>query len=669
MRLTLFITAVLFSGSLFCQSAASTATENNLLLIRGRVVDSSSGGPLPARIVIRDEKGKVINSYYDRLNGFFTEEDGSFQQQLQPGNYTLAAYHGIDYLSKKISFTVSDNKQDSLKIALARWYPLKEKGWINGDGHDHLYTDVKQDSLMIDTVRRICLAQGVDFMCAAQGWAGYNDDNWREGYAKFSDERFSIYYGSEMPKYRTGHTWWMGQESTRNIYWQTMDTTYENHYYQSEHGTSWNFDSLKFPNIPDVEVVKRFRDADDAIAVMAHPTSWWWQKRGSIEKYVTNVAGYLSFGLLAGKIWEGQVVMGYDHDHYHYQNLWFNVLNQGYRMAALSELDGGYGRGDKFYYGAMRTYYHIDGKFSIDKVNDAIRKGRTFVTSGPIVMTNIDNKYRLGDIIPANGKKHVLNIEAYASGDADDHLSYVIVFRNGKLLKVWDIKDRGVRKFTQSLMLNENERAWYVVKVYGKSAWKSGEMLDVMRVCDKRVKQELEMMEEERDVAITSPYYFRPAGSGDPARLVSNIDLTVKPAVANAKAEIMLNGKTIKTVNIVNGRARFSMPVDGVVKITAAGRTPVYRYLYFDYLPHRDLLEQLATGRWMKKFEGIKFNPGEVPWEAFQYDATRKMLQDVRWETTLEPNERDALWEPFERIFIEEKAGKNNAAERSARLK
>jgi hypothetical protein len=38
---------------------------------------------------------------------------------------------------------------------------------------------------------------------------------------------------------------------------------------------------------------------------MPHPTSWWWQERGKIEKYTTNVAAYLSFGLLAGQIWEG----------------------------------------------------------------------------------------------------------------------------------------------------------------------------------------------------------------------------------------------------------------------------------------------------------------------------------------------------------------------------
>ena len=153
----------------------------------------------------------------------------------------------------------------------------------------------------------------------------------------------------------------------------TMDTAYENQYFQSEHGTSWNFKQLPFPNIPDEEVVQRFKSADNSLAIMAHPTSWWMQKRGDVEKYVTNVAGNLSFGLLSGKIWDGVVAMGYDHDHYFYQNLWFNILNQGYRMPAFSELDGGLGKDDKFYYGSMRTYFHVDGDFSIKKMTAAVK--------------------------------------------------------------------------------------------------------------------------------------------------------------------------------------------------------------------------------------------------------------------------------------------------------
>src|SRR5205085_3199318 len=214
------------------------------------------------------------------------------------------------------------------------------------------------------------------------------------------------------------------QQFTYRLFESTMDTAYENQYYQLESGTDWNFQNLPFPQLPDVEVVKRLKKQDGSIAVAAHPTSWWMQKRGDIEKYVTNVACNLSFGLLSGKTWDGIVAMGYDHDHYFYQNLWFNVLNQGYRMPAFSELDGGLGKEDKFYYGSMRTYFHVGGELNIKKIVTAAKKGNSFLTSGPIIMSDIDNRYNYGDVIPADGQKHILHINAYASGDKDDYLSY-----------------------------------------------------------------------------------------------------------------------------------------------------------------------------------------------------------------------------------------------------
>src|SRR5512134_2469603 len=111
-----------------------------------------------------------------------------------------------------------------------------------------------------------------------------------------------------MPKYRTGHTFWFGLGSTRGLFDDSMDVTYEDAYYQSSSGSGWTFDSLPFPAIPDLELVSRLRAAEDAVAVVPHPTSWWWQKRGESEKYVTNVAASLSAGLLAGDTWGATVV-------------------------------------------------------------------------------------------------------------------------------------------------------------------------------------------------------------------------------------------------------------------------------------------------------------------------------------------------------------------------
>lgn len=649
---TLYLLALI----VFCIEGPAQTGPSRLHTLRGAVTDSKAGTPLPARIVIKNDTGHIYNSFYEKLPGFFTQEDGTFHLQLPAGKYKMSIYRGIDYLSLDTSVELSGADATTLSFALRKWFPLKASGWVNGDGHNHLYTDVNMDSLMLDTVRRVCLAQGIDFVCAAQGWAGYNDSNWRREYARFSDDRFMLYYGSEMPKYRTGHTWWLGQTSTKGIYWQTMDTTYENYYYQSPQGTSWTFDSLKFPQIPDIEVVRNFKRADSSVAVIAHPTSWWWQKRGEVEKYVTNIAASLPLGLLAGKVWDAQVIMGYNPDHYFYQNLWFSVLNSGYRMTPVSELDGGYKRGDRFYYGSMRTYYKIDGALTIDKINDAVRKGRTFVTSGPIVMANIDRRHHYGDVIPANGSARRLYFDAYASGDKDDYISYVVLFRNGRIHKLWDTRKERPRKLTRILTIKERDDCWYALKVYGRRAWHDTAHLDVMKYCTKTMQMPADSVGVNSSVAITSPFYFRKEKQVEPTPLTAQISLSINAApeqraLQNLKVEVVQNGRVVEQVRVVKDKASFQMPVNGIVKISATGHNPIYRTLYLDYIPYRNIIERIASGKWLESDGNKRFNPGEIPWSAFSFDETKRVLSKVSWNIVYARNERDELWEPFWKLF------------------
>ncbi len=599
----------------------------------------------------------VVRSYYRFEPGFFTNEDGRFEQKLEPGTYRVEVYHGFDYVSQDTTLNITAGHGFDMNILMQPWVHLKDLGWVNGGGHCHLYTEKVQDDSMLMKVRRICLGQGVDFLCAAQGWGGYTDSTWREGYAKFSDNRFILHYGSEMPKYRTGHTWWLGQKSTRGYFKKTMDEFYEDKYYQSPTRKEWNFDNLGFPNITSPEVIQRIRKADDAVAIIPHPTSWWWQPRGNITKYTTNVAAYLSFGLLSGKIWDGEVVMGYNHDHYMYQNLWFNVLNQGYRMPAIAELDGGLGENDRFYYGSMRTYYYVGDSFGISQVADAVRRGETFVTSGPIIMADVDQIYRIGEVIRPGGYPHELHIQAWASGDTKDFLSYVVIYRNGQIFKLWDIRDKKPRSFNDSIRISETESAWYIIKVYGRRAWKNPEYLDILETSQKMLYDSIPNSESgPHDVAITSAFYFWPEGTQDPKPLESVVNLSlVYPngiPVEKATVEVLVNGTKLKTELVVNGEAHFRMPVNSLLKITSAEHHTLYRGLFLDYKPHRNLLEKLATGKWMEDYNpAVSFSPGEVPWEAYNFEETRNMLSDVNWRVVMVPNERDDLWEGFEALF------------------
>jgi hypothetical protein len=81
--------------------------------------------------------------------------------------------------------------------------------------------------------------------------------------------------------------------------------------------------------------VIRAQVAMGALPVYAHPTSWWRQD----GQHITNIASTLVPDILTGQAAGCLVVMGYEADHKHYQELWFNLLNKGYFMTGVAECD------------------------------------------------------------------------------------------------------------------------------------------------------------------------------------------------------------------------------------------------------------------------------------------------------------------------------------------
>ena len=515
------------SGAAPARRAAALRPTPGREVLAVRVVDAETGQPLPARVVVRDAAGQVVASRYQQLPGLFTDEQGALELPLRPGGYTLEALRGIDFVSKELAFDVRPGVGAEATVPLEPWLRLRQLGWANGDAHAHLYSDTPRDTAMLDTVRRICRAQGVDFLCACQTWAGHAGTSWREGFAAHSDARFRLLYGAEMPKYRTGHTFWFGLDSTRGLFEGAMDSSYENGYYQSPAGSSWTFESLPFPAVPDVVLVARLRAAEDAVAVVPHPTSWWWQKRGDVLKYVTNVAASLPAGLLAGGSWGAMVVMGYDRDQDFYQDLWFHVLDEGYRMAPVGELDGGYDPEGRFYYGRVRTYAKTGAVIDRSSLVRALRSNHTFATSGPVVLAQLGGAYEPGDVVPADGRSRELRVRAFASGERHDRLSYVVLFRNGRVHRLWDLRRRPLRRFETRLSLREEEAAWYVLKAYSGKVDRTPEQLDARSNAERIAAGTFAgPLPADAEVCLTSPFYYRrPGAPVEPAPLRSRLRL------------------------------------------------------------------------------------------------------------------------------------------------
>lgn len=125
----------------------------------GRVLDADSGEPLEARIYLAAEQNEwlFVQTAHDQGSAWPYAEQwvpmpGSierhttvsahpFQIQLKPGRYTIEIERGKEYLPLRDTIVVPANPGDSETLSrtfqLKRWVNLAERGWYSGETHVH----------------------------------------------------------------------------------------------------------------------------------------------------------------------------------------------------------------------------------------------------------------------------------------------------------------------------------------------------------------------------------------------------------------------------------------------------------------------------------------------------------------------------------------------------
>jgi hypothetical protein len=65
------------------------------------------------------------------------------------------------------------------------------------------------------------------------------------------------------------------------------------------------------------------------------------------------------------------------------------------------------------------------------------------------------------------------------------------------------------------------------------------------------------------------------------------------------------------------------------------------QWLFYEYPPLLNLIEDTYTISWAKKYSGLK--AGQMPWEAFHYNEILGVLKEIHW--TIRPNGKIMLSE------------------------
>ena len=146
-------------------------------VLQGEIRDSESGQLLPARLYIQsadganwffaksaDPKGSAI--VYDKgrdqksVEKHTTLSAHPFVAELPPGKYTLSVERGKEYLTATQEVEIAD-KPAAVTIKLKRWINMAERGWYSGDTHVHR---------LIAELSNVALAEDLNMVYPMSQW-------------------------------------------------------------------------------------------------------------------------------------------------------------------------------------------------------------------------------------------------------------------------------------------------------------------------------------------------------------------------------------------------------------------------------------------------------------------------------------------------------------------
>ena len=388
------------------------------------------------------KSGRSWESY---KNSCFPQEEGK-EVILPVGTYLITASRGPEYSMDKRAIEILKNEQQELIFRLDR--VLKTPNLISVDPHMH--TQKSDGRVSIPERIKSVVAEGVEVAVATDHnyIADYFPTLKRLGLNKY----LAVIHGNEVTVSGLIHY-----------------NTYALKYRPGEEGNG-----AIYPVAEEASpLFERSRKKDPkAILQVNHPRSG---TLGYFNMYLLDLESAAfarvnfdtSFDLL-------EVMNG---PYYHSSNFWaiedwLHLLNRGYYFPLIGSSDSH--SIDKGEPGYSRTYVMYEGEegdnLNWDALALSLKKGRSFISNGPLVEFKVNSKYLSGDSFTSSGGKAEIWIRVQsAPWVAVDEVRLII---NGDRKFTFPVKTakEEILKFTKQISLKLKKDSYIAVEVLGKKS-------------------------------------------------------------------------------------------------------------------------------------------------------------------------------------------------------
>ena len=362
--------------------------------VHGRIIDSSTGKPTAARVHFRSPDGRYFPPYghTHEVNDNWFEDygadlllgdtqyayvDGRFQGELPVGEVYVEVSKGFEFepIRQKISI---EPGQRELEITLERNSNLRGSGWVTADTHTHFLTP--------ETAHLEAAAEDINIinLLAAQWGDLYtNVGDLTDGISGSSTAETIVWVGTENRQHFMGHISLLGATGSPVFPMSTSGPT------------------EGYIGDPTVRAMSDWADEvreKDGLAIIPHfpfPHS--------------EVIAEVVLGKVDGLEIRDFHVPTMDTFAVHE---WYRLLSCGYRISAVGGTDK---MSAGMPVGGVRTYAYIgDRELSHKSWSDAVRAGRTYTTSGPLMDFAVEG-LRPGDELSLPESGGAVHVKATAS--------------------------------------------------------------------------------------------------------------------------------------------------------------------------------------------------------------------------------------------------------------
>jgi hypothetical protein len=403
------------------------------------VVDDQTGRPVPCRVHFRSLEGVPYQPYghHDHVNSdmgtwhldvggdlrlgriTYAYIDGTCQGWLPTGDVIVDVARGfeVEPLRKQVRI---ERGQRELELRLRRMTSMVERGWYSGDSHVHFLS--AQGALTEQQGEDLNV---VNLLQSQWGSLFTNTEDFTGAPHATADGRYVTYVSQENRQHFLGHLVLWGLR-TPIMPWCSDGPI------EAETGGSME--------ITESEWADRCHEQGGTVVIPHFP-------RPNGEPAVLIATGRAD-----------AIEMIVQRRPFHEE--WYRYLNTGYRLPLVGGTDK---MSSEVPVGLYRTYAGLgDDEFSHDAWCRAVRRGRTFLSGGPLISLEVDGR-GIGDTVAISGPG---TVSVSASVQSIFPVSTLEIVQNGRVVAS-NAENDGARRLRLSTDVRVDGDSWLAARCGG----------------------------------------------------------------------------------------------------------------------------------------------------------------------------------------------------------